>query len=228
MILIGLCSTCNKAEILLTDPSEYNYYPIKKGYWITYTVDSVKISFNNPKIDSFVSNYQIKEVLDSSEIDLAGNERWKLSVYRRKDSTQPWAFVKLWSLFLRDNALHKIENNEDYVKLVFPLKKGAKWYDRVHYNTELERRISDTIHYEYAWVNAPYQLSNRSFDSTVRVIHYAYEDLINKDYSEEVYAKNIGMIYRELYQLAKNNTINPWTKPEEGFSIRYQYLDHAK
>ena len=219
--------SCNKKDLSTLDSSDKNYYPVKNGYWIKYAVDSIRISFNNPKIDSFVSKYQILETIDSFDIDLAGNQRWKLTILRRADSSKPWDFVKLWTLFIRDNKVHKIENNIDFIKMVFPIGKTYTWYDKAYYDTELEKRNSSKILYEYNDIHMPYQGMYNSFDSTIRVVYYNYEDVINKDHFEEIYAKNIGMVYSEEFQQEKN-PLDEWTKPQEGFYIRYQYLDHAK
>lgn len=222
-----LLYSCSKKESAAPDPTEKNYYPVKTGYWVQYQVDSVKISFNDPRVDSTVVSYQMKEAIDSSEIDLAGNQRWLISVYRRTDSSSPWSFMKRWSLFMKDNVLHKIENDNDFIKLVFPITKGAQWYDQAYYGTDIENRLGSKMKYEYKEVNAPFQGRNANFDSTAQVLYYDYEDAINKDFFREIYAKNIGLVYKEEYQLEKSPS-DDWDKPQRGYSIRYHYMNHAK
>ena len=47
-------------------------------------------------------------------------------------------------------------------------------------------------------------------------------------YIIEQYAKNVGLIYKELQVLFKQNVNSGWDEPELGVIVKHQILDYKK
>jgi len=79
--------------------------------------------------------------------------------------------------------------NKLFVKFIFPVSLFRTW-DGNLFNTEAPEW------YEYRQVHVPYQSANISADSSVQVVQRERFNALEEIYREEVYARNIGMVYR--------------------------------
>ncbi|MFA6924347.1 MAG: hypothetical protein WC223_08850 [Bacteroidales bacterium] len=170
----------------------YSYYPNNIGHWVIYQVDSIVWdgNYNPPHIDTF--NYKIKEYVESTFSDNSGRLTQRLERYIMRCDTCDWEIKDVWYLNLTPSTAEKVEENQRFIKLIFPVKLNATWKGNV-YNTW------DAWDYEYTSVNKPAQINSLSFDSTLTVIQNHDSTLINADYSVESYAKHVGMIYKIFY-----------------------------
>ncbi len=189
-ILLGFLNSCNKD---VTPPDAgYGYFPTKIGNWIIY--DVVSIEHDAPISKHDTSIFQLKEVIESTFLDNENRETQRIERYTRNDETQPWVIKDVWFSNLTASTAERVEENERLIKLTFPVKKGKTW-DGNALNSQ------DVWIYKYTEVNVPYTINNFSFDSTVTVLQIDEENLVEKKYALEIYAKNAGMIYKELILL---------------------------
>ena len=80
--------------------------------------------------------------------------------------------------------------------------------------------------YSYTEIDVPQIINNISFDSTLSILHVDNVTLINKTFSMEVYARNVGLVYKELVFLNSQRVDIglDWDNPEKwdrnGFILR--------
>jgi hypothetical protein len=80
--------------------------------------------------------------------------------------------------------------------------------------------------YVYSDVHQPYSLNGFDFDSTITVVEVDDSTAINKRYSKSVYAKGIGLVYKDLFDLRlETDSIppvpGPWeTMANRGYTVR--------
>ena len=159
----------------------YEYYPIKKGNFIIY-----QISYSSTP-DTNIT-YQIKEVIGDT-IKVGDQIQYKLERYQRSSGLQSWPEFpsRIWTVTNTNNKIIKSEDNIPYVKLVFPLKVDNTWNGN-NYNTYASHT------YEIKEVGKPYN----QFSETVRVVQGSEDStLLRKNYRVEVFAKNIGLVYKQ-------------------------------
>jgi len=182
-----LLLSCKKNEI--KESIAYpNYYPNNIGKSLIYDVVEINIDADVNVFDTL--RYELKEYFDSAYTDQAGNKniRLKRSIKNKNDSV--WHILNIWYVSITKNAIEKTENNYRYKRLLLPLQLNSKWDGNI-YNT-----ISEQI-YEITKINEPMQIANTDFNKVCVVLQNDYEDLIEKYYSTEIYAENIGLVYRE-------------------------------
>ena len=190
LILLGFLNSCNKD---VTPPDAgYGYFPTKIGNWIIY--DVVSIEHDAPVNKHDTSIIQIKEVIESIFFDNEHRETQRIERYTRNNDTQPWVIKDVWSSNLTASTAEKDEENVRFIKLTFPVKKGKTWDGNASNSL-------DVWNYQYTEVNVPYTINNLSFDSTVTVLQIDEENIVEKKHALEIYAKNVGMIYKELILL---------------------------
>ena len=79
-------------------------------------------------------------------------------------------------------------------------------------------------------VNKPLIFGSLKFDSTLAVLQQYDSSAINITSSIEKYAKNIGLVYKELRFLKSQNNIGlPWEeRAEQGYILRMSIIDYGK
>lgn len=190
MLLFFSCKKTSYPPIAIDE----SYFPLATGKYIIYDVDSLGYwAFKDTVIHS---TYQIKEQVDSSYIDNAGNTAFKIIRSRREDESSPWIITDVWSANLTDNTAEKVEENLRFIKLDFPVLLNRQWYGNADIETDSNLAYLDGWKYEYTSVNIPLTLNGLTFDSTVTVSQDVDSNAIQQYIYVEKYAKNIGMIYK--------------------------------
>ena len=134
--------------------------PIK---WIA----SFIMIFLNRRLKQYVTR-QIKEVLESEYIDNEGRPGVRIEErFKRNGDEDPWQISDIWYATRTKAKAEKIEENQRYIKLVFPPSNNKQWqgniFTRCHYN---ELSYLDGWRYEYVNVNEALDINGLSFDST--------------------------------------------------------------
>lgn len=177
----------------------YEYFPVDSGRYAQFKVDSINWNdFTNPStVDSFL--FDIREVNDSIFTDNTGRDATTLLRFRRDSANGSWYIKDVWYMNRNDERAEKVEENERFVKLVFPIAEGKAWNGNV-YNT------IGNWEYKLTNVGKPFTTNGFTFNETVTVIQTGINDipdgmtepLLHKELGKEVYAKGVGLVYKEL------------------------------
>ncbi len=201
-------SACKKStEVLNTAPIS-DYYPLQIGKYITYNLDSsvVYLNFGSSIV---VIHYQVRYVVDAQITDNLGRPAYRIIRYIRKTAADPWVPDNTFMAVPTDFSMEFIENNFRYLKLKEPISEGYSWKGNSYIDTySLNSTVQylDDWDYTYDSLNYPAKIGALTIDSTIKVAqrdeviglpsdpgHYSQ---IN--FSEEKYAKGIGLIYRRF------------------------------
>jgi len=169
----------------------YDYFPLETGRYIIYDVNERHYSLNTAPIQRL---YQIKEVVGASYTDVTGRQAYRLLRYRRSVESQPWLADSIWSGRLVDSEAIRTENGVDFVKLRFPVSDRLRWNGN-RYNAVGEDE------YEARNSGQSYRVSDKQFNETVTVVAQQDSTLLSQDKRIEVYAEQVGLIYKERVQL---------------------------
>lgn len=167
----------------------YTYFPVNIGHWVIYDVDSVVYGTS----DTTAYSYQIKEYIESAFTDNTGKLTQRIERYKRENDTLPWVITQVWTSNLSDLTAERVEDNQRYIKLIFPVRLNESWNANSYNNSP--PTSSET---EYTSVDEPYSINSLSFDSTLTT-EFIYNTFISIDIAEEMYAKNVGLIYKRFF-----------------------------
>lgn len=179
--------SCKKTSNTVV-PVDYSYFPIKLKSWIIYDIE-YRIIDKESGIDS-THLYQLKEIVDTTFEDNSGRTNYRIERYTRKDSTQAWIIAAVWSECISDNAAQKVEENIRYVKLRFPVDKNKTWNGNI-FNT------MNAKDYKINSLDIAESINGVSFNSVLTVIQENRQNIIEKYYFIEKYAKNIGLVQKQ-------------------------------
>lgn len=200
LLLLGIMfyfSACKDDEVLF--PENYNqltpFYPIDSGFWIEYSVDStIHLNIDDQYlVDTSIDahHFNLREQIDSSFVDGEGKIAWMVSRYKRDADSLPWLFTSMWTARLSSTSLERVEDNQRYIRLTFPLKSGRTW------NGNAYNLLGEAV-YKYEDVYSPKMYSALNFDSTVVVNQDDFVSNISRSVKEEVYGNHIGLLYKSI------------------------------
>ena len=184
-------------------------------------------------------SYEAKYVVDSLITDNLGRPAYRIFRFLRKSAPDAWVPSGTFMAVNTINRLEFIENNLRYIKLELPVKDGFSWKGNSYidtYSLNSELKYLDDWDYVYDSVGAPATVGTFNLDNTVTVhqrdeingepgIDTAYSEI---NFSEEKYAKDIGLVYRKFfhseYQPATINTTG--FIADGSYGITLTMIDH--
>ncbi len=233
LFLLASCEG-NKSEYLKVDRGE-NYYPLAKGMFWEFTVDSVSYkkrptSGSTRIVDSFVRHFQVRELVGDTLRDASGRLSYRLERYARDSANHPWLLEDVWYMTKTSVTAERVEEDQRFLKLAFPVSKLSRWncvqfIDPATILTIRGERTEDAYSVSKGWgldsryktVDSAATINGHSYDSTATVL-FANSDAkkqggINYRYYSEVYAKNVGLVYKR-FAIIDTQVIgtSPWQK----------------
>jgi hypothetical protein len=200
VILIGIFITCacEKENIENNVFFGTEYFPLDTGNYIIYKITEITIDAPSNYYDT--AEYYIKEVFESKIIDNQDDEAVRIERFKRTESNQNWVINNVWSAKIVNNSAQKVEENLRYVKIRFPAKENLSW------NGNLFNELPDES-YSITSIHTEFEINEFYFDSCLTITHTFSESLINKDFEAEIFAWNIGLVYKEITNLNSQEVI---------------------
>ncbi len=216
-----LFAACKKETEELGVVPISEYAPLKVGKYITYSLDSlVYTNFGAVEAHRF---YEVKYLTADSITDILGRKAFRIVRYIRTLPNGNFTADNTFLAVNTGNGFEFTENNLRYLKLVQPIRNDFSWKGNSAIDvSSLGSDLQYLFDWDYTYVDVAkpktvgtFNLSNtitvNQIDESVNlpVIPPGSPNATNiasKDYSQEIYAKGIGMVRREFlhfeYQLA--------------------------
>ncbi len=183
--LLSACiPKCNDCE---NQRKGTEFFPLEVGYFVEYDVNEEEINLGRPAI---ARQYQLKELIAEQYTDPTGKTVYRMARFRRNLEGQRWQPDSTITLRLQVDHAIRNENGRDFVKMLFPPVERLSWNGNL-YNTLGEDS------YELKNVNQPLTIGGTTFAHTVTVVQQNDSTLVNQDKRVEVYAAEVGLVYRE-------------------------------
>jgi hypothetical protein len=208
VIAVAFVSSCKKDKRITPASASYNYFPTEYGRWVVYNVDSIAHRTDDNNNDDSVSTYhfQLKDVIDSSFLDLEGKMRQVIVRYYRSSLNPNWTLRNVYSQLLTSAAAYRFEENVAYHKLAFPINSSIEW-DGNDMNTGDEELYSYEDIHSFASITSEsfdFVSTALDFDSTIAVLQIDELNFIERKYGKEIYAENVGMVFHQRDELSFN------------------------
>jgi len=237
LIIILLPFTgCKKQVTLLSLPDLTDLCPMKVGKVYLYRLDSTKTSpFGTALI---TISYQAKDSIESRYTDATGRISYRIFRYIRDTlGLQPWIYTATYAATFDTNHIEFIDNNLRFISLVKPIANGTAWKGNSCINTILPSPFYFMNEWEYQYQNSdlPFTVLKGSINHTYTIIQQdqtnpsgpfdpaGYKERI---YSIEVYAKGIGLIYKNFLHWTWQPTPYPACYQEDSYGISLNLIDY--
>jgi hypothetical protein len=213
-------------------PYLYDYAPVYTGHYVLYDVDSVVFSYTDPVQTADTIHYQIQEFIQDTFYDNLGKVSYRIEVSKRYDTLMPLDVVnRAWYSSLSRNTYEKNEDDFRFIKLIFPPINGQTWNGNsylpvVDTSSGIYKAYVGWV-YTYSDVNLPKTVNGLPFDSTLVVTEINEENKIDKKLSREIYARHVGLIYKEWEIINKQDVNSSWDAPYKATGFRIRQRVHA-
>lgn len=196
----------------------YNYAGLYERKFVIYDVDST--FYNVPFNIIQHHRFELKEWIESKYTDAEGNDAFRIVRYK-KDTTisTNWIHQVVWNATINKLNYQKVEDNIRYVKLIFPIKEDKTW------NGNSMNTLAQWD-YEYESIHTPETIGGKSFDSVTTVTQFDDENinLIQRQFYQEKFAVNVGMVYKRIIDIDKKyNNGTGLFENSEGVDITYTF-----
>ena len=171
----------------------YNYFPLEVDGWVEYDV----VDIIHSQLGSDTAEYQLKEIAAEEFLDNEGRLTYRIERYWRDDSNANWSIKDVWYSNKTRTTAEKVEENVRFTKLIFPINTSKYWDGNAYNNMEEWEYYYDSLH-------KPKLINNLSFDSTITVIQRDNENVVEYEKVKEIYAVDIGLIYKSHIDLDIN------------------------
>lgn len=195
----------------------FDYFPLEEGTFVVY--DAMEIAHDiQALVKSDTTRFYLKTVIGEQIVDDNGMAAHKFLRYTKTNLSDEWTLKDVWTTRVQNERAELVEENSRVVKLVFPPNRSKLW-DINAYNTE--NRLM--ARYNPSLIHVPFTISNFNLDSTIQVEQEDFFSLVDHRRKYEVYAKNVGLVYR----WHKDNFINNFDtlNIRYGKEIHYRMID---
>lgn len=215
IFLLLLFGSCKKDSFESSERDfGFLYIDNQTGAYSIFNVQKIIYNDFNNIIDTL--NYQIMEINDSFFNDNLNENVMRIEQFYRDSITAPWIFQRIIYSKLNSNSYTKQENNIKNIQLIFPLNINSYWN-----KNELNTNIPLYLYYENININGEY--NNKKYNNIAIVKSDFINNSVREKSYEQVYAKNIGLIYSNEVFIEKFES----KKKKRGFKITYQLYKHA-
>jgi hypothetical protein len=192
VFLTSILLACGGDEVEKPTDTGTDYFPLQVGVYQIYRVHEIK--YSEVTVPD-TSDYQLlTEVVDSFP-NTTGDYTYVIYRSSRKDENAAWQFIETWSARKNNDQVVEIEGNTPYVKLQFPLAANETWDGNKLNNGEPDEYAVKTF-------DVPFEADGMTFDKTLTVEQELNDDpIVYTDIRSEVFARNVGLVYKETTQL---------------------------
>lgn len=174
------------------------YLPLIKGWYQIYAVTQIKYTLQVPETLYF----DLKTVVADSFPNSSGGYTYVVHRYTRSHELDDWTMAGTWSVRRDNRQAVQYQGNIPYVVLAFPAELNRTWNGN-QYNNEINpttKKPEDT--YTMEAVGGPYTVGDNTYPDCVVVNQEDNQEfIVFFDKRTDVYAREIGLIYKETYQL---------------------------
>lgn len=199
---LGFWAACEGETEDLTIDLGQDYFPTLINHSVTYQIDSIIYNTFTESVDT--NTLQVKEVVVGNGTDLEGRPRTEIARYVRYNTDISWDNIipRIFYTVRTERVAERVEENQRFVKLTFPPLEGAKWAGNEYLDTEDDFwAVFDDWQYEYEQVGGQESVNGLNFDNTITVLQNDFATLKDRIYGKEIYAKGVGLIYKEFMNL---------------------------
>lgn len=214
LFFFSACKNSSYDDVLAD--KQYAYQPLEVGRYTIFDVDSLHYNFINPstqQVDSF--RFQQMEKITDTFYDNAGRLNYRFELFRRNDATATWRLRKVWYGLTTATTFERQEDDLRFVKLIFPPTADVYWNGNKYVPATDSNvfKLYLNWNYHYTAIGTPATIGLNNFTECLFVSQVDEENLIDKKLSKEIYAKNVGLVFKEFLLINKQDVVSSWSNP---------------
>jgi hypothetical protein len=141
-------------------------------------------------------------------------------------NTLPWVLSDVWYVTKLKDRFERVEESIRYSRLKFPVSEGATWNG----NAFNYKKDEGEWNYVVQSPDSKATINNVVFDSTAVVLQRDVETKISKQFYKEIFARNVGLVYKKVIDVESQNlssNINIMDEIQKGVIYEWRYVSHG-
>ena len=192
--------------------ADKQYFNQQAGAYSVFNVIEVVYDDFANTIDTL--EYQLMELNESVFKDNLGRQAMRIERYKRNSDTSDWNYINTWYSVSDEQMAERVEDNKRFIKLSFPISIDAVWNAN-------SLNMDNVNNVYYGMLHRTFKQDTFTFDSVVSVESASVNNAFRERAYKEIYAKNIGLVYRNFVYIDKLGLLL------RGSRIRYQLIRHV-
>jgi hypothetical protein len=228
---------CKKETETLNVGTLNDYYPLAVGKTFLYRLDSTVLGSFGSSLA--VKSFHAKDSVESTFTDNQGRISYRIFRFIRDTAgLKTWQSAATFVATPTRQNVEFIDNNLRFLKLHAPVTEGNTWKGHSYIDTKsLNTTVGylDEWQYEYKDLGQPFKVLNRIYDNTVTVFQqdettpsgpFDRNNYQQRNLGTEVYAKGVGMIYKEFLHWTWQTTPPPAKYEDGSYGIRLSLMSY--
>lgn len=227
--------SCKKETDMSNYDYGYNYLPDDSGHYVIYQIDStIYNDFDNSRRFSTI---YLKEKIGEQFYDNLNRLSKRIWRYYADSATNFTTEAFNSDYMVKTNLVaERVTDNLRYIIMPFPNDVNEKWLGNKYIIIPPPYILDSTNYYLSDW---KYTIKERDkyynngtliFDSTLLISQIQDSSAIFKTFSTEKYARNVGLVYKELWIVTGQINIGaPWQdRAQKGFILHQKAIAYGK
>ncbi|MCO5233994.1 MAG: hypothetical protein LC105_02815 [Chitinophagales bacterium] len=226
--IVGIITACKKDTDKTVIDLKTDYFVDDVGSFIVYQVDSVLYNDFTGEVTSKSTVVKEKVVEEFKDDMNRLAKRWEKYTFDSTDKV--WKAFRSYYTVRQNQSIERVEENLRFISIVFPPKKDLTWKGNRFINAVDNNKYLSDWTYLFTTVDVPTTVLKNNFDLTATILLRDKETAIERVFAKEIYARGVGLIYKEWWHLETQNISDlPWVdKAENGYIVKWQALDYGK
>lgn len=240
-VMIWSFSSCGDDETVNLDIDfGYEYFPLEVGQYRTYAADSIIYDLTGSGIVIDTHSFQVRDIIVDTTVDNENRVVYIVHHQERELDETEWQLRNVFTAVQTEIRAEWVENNHRFVKLLFPVQQDQTWNGNQFIDeSEIIEIAGESVEMFKNWgysvvsKGEAVNLNNLNFEDVVTTIQADDENLIERRFATEQYARGVGLIHRKLMILdtqcdgnLSNCTGVDWEeKAEKGFIYEMTLID---
>jgi hypothetical protein len=193
--------SCHKENEIPADiefAADKQYFPLETDKALIYKVTEITIDKPSDYYDTVI--YYLRERVDIPFVDNEGDTAYRIERYKSPTQNYYWTISDVWESKITTYTAEKVEENQRFIKIKFPLAIGKYW------NGNLKNELDDK-NCTITSLSTIYSNGNLHLDSCLSITRDSSVTQISKLYNAEIYARGIGLVYKETTDINSQEVI---------------------
>jgi hypothetical protein len=195
------------------------YFPVNKGTYVDYQVDSVHVD-EQGGFPTYRITYEMRELIAEDFVDPEGRLSQRIERYV-KDSLDEWVIRDVWYQHRSQSVAERVEENVRRIRMVFRPEVSKEWdLNALNPESALEMTFEE--------IDKPALLNGFNFDSTLVVNTTYTNNLVDTIINMERFAKHIGVVEKKWVETNSQYDSPSQSWQTTGFRVNYRLLGYGE
>jgi hypothetical protein len=236
IVIASFFMACENETGSLDSDLGLDYFPLEVGKYINYQVDST--TYDNEGLIVLSTTSFVREEVVGMFLDNAADTSYRIHRFYKAGMNDEWILTDVWTSSKNLTQAVRTEENLRFIKLVFPPKEGLSWNGNTHIDPLINIEIAgDPVQMFKNWdyqilnIDRPETIGLLQFDEVLTVQMADDENVIERRFAREKYARDVGLVFREFIildtQCIELCEGQSWEeKAWQGFTMQQIVIEH--